>query len=772
MDTLEQNLCEEASRLLKEGFSEHEVTNRLWVKHCHSGLKAEDLVAAVKRACTSQSGQKRDNSVDKISASAELAAVAQAAPQPHANGEFATPLDGALFMASFGIPQTPLRGKAPFLPEWQKKASTDPEQLRAWYREFNCNFGSVALPDGFFIFEADTPPNGVPPVRERFEKEGSKFTSRLTVESRPGRGHRYYKWVEGIENIGQNATINGDFSVRANAEQCVSPGSIHPDTGQQYRVVLPFEAPALPTAQEIAFWFYEKKTEAKKEPSHAPESAERIPHGQRNTFITSQLGKIHEATGIGYDALLAAAIDINSRRCEPPLDEKELETISRSISKYHTKADYFREQVEIKAQERKEARESQWNREEQAVEKKELTSHMPSSALASTRLQNIWSALFEPHGWSLDLGLPAMVTAASVLVPRLVVPEGQIFTGDDSMTNLYTGLIGPVGSGKSQAIEWAAKAMGIWKDTAFAPHYFSVNAGSAEQLIDALDRRKNNFKGSVLINPDEWAHLFAKATIPNATFATFLTTSFYRRHQIYIRPKGKEVTLDLAMSFIGGIVEDDFDSVFNASSLGGVYDRFLFGYMHRETPKWEYRPYPLQPMDVPAPGLHDPIGWKPIPVTLDGSVFEVSKTWDKSDFGRITEICIRIATIYASMDGRQTVTGQDLERLQGLAEHQLGIRKQFQPNAGLNPDAQFANAAVRWVEKYGQDWVSIAELKKGIHVWEMKLGPNVAERALYALSRAGRIQLWINTGDVAKNPPPKDLKGSIPRSGLVRRTTQ
>jgi bifunctional DNA primase/polymerase-like protein/primase-like protein len=678
-------------------------------------------------------------------------------------------------MASFGIPQTPLRGKAPFLPEWQKKASTDPEQLQAWYAEFKCNFGSVALPGGFFIFEADAPGNGAPSARQRFEKQGGQFTSRLMIASRPdgSRGHRYYKWAEGIENIGQNATVYGDFSVRANAEQCVSPGSIHPETGKQYRVLCPFAAPAAPNPQELAFWFSEKKIEAKKEPANLNGNEPKIPEGQRNTFIASQLGKIREATGIGYDALLAAAIDINFRRCEPPLDEKELETITKSISKYPAKVDSFREQFEIKAQQQKEARDSQWNREEQPSEKKKAILQIPSSALASIRLQDIWGAVFQPNGWTLDFGLPALVTAASVLVPRLVVPEGQIFKGDDSMSNLYTGLIGPVGSGKSQAIEWAAKAMGIWNDMGCAPHYFAVNAGSAEQLIDALDRRQKKFTNSVLINPDEWAQLFAKATIPNATFATFLTTSFYRKHQIYIRPKGKEVTLNLAMSFIGGIVEDEFDAVFNASSLGGVYDRFLFGYMPRESPKWDYRQYPLQPMDVPAPGIFDAIGsWKPIPVTLDGSVFEVSKSWAQKDLGRITEICVRVATIYASMDGRETVTGKDLERLEGLAQYQLDVRKQFQPNAGLNPDAQFANAAVRWTDKYAQDWVSIAELKKGIHAWEMKLGPNVAERALYALSRAGRIQLWINTGDLVKNPLPNDYRGSLPRIGLVRRSTQ
>ena len=123
----------------------------------------------------------------------EPAPVPAAITQPDANGEFASPLDGALWMAiTWGIPQTPLRGKAPFLKEWQKRASTDPEQIQAWYRELNCNFGSVALPDGIFIFEVDSPD-----VKTRFGKD---FTSQLIIESRPGRGHRYYKHVAGVEN--------------------------------------------------------------------------------------------------------------------------------------------------------------------------------------------------------------------------------------------------------------------------------------------------------------------------------------------------------------------------------------------------------------------------------------------------------------------------------------------------------------------------------------------------------------------------------------------
>lgn len=62
--------------------------------------------------------------------------------------------------------------------------------------------------------------------------------------------------------------------------------------------------------------------------------------------------------------------------------------------------------------------------------------------------------------------------------------------------------------------------------------------------------------------------------------------------------------------------------------------------------------------------------------------------------------------------------------------------------------------------------------KKGINVYEATLGPNVAERSLYALARAGRIELWIDGRDRQGNeiPMPVDyqVKGRRP-TGLVRR---
>ena len=394
------------------------------------------------------------------------------------------------------------------------------------------------------------------------------------------------------------------------------------------------------------------------------------------------------------------------------------------------------------------------------------TFDIPVAAMASSRLGDIYNSIFEPNGWTLNFALPALVTAASVLVPRSIVPEGQLVIGGDNLTNLYTALIGKVHGGKSQCIEWAAKSLGIYHED-YGEHYIDISAGSAEQLIDALDRRKNQFKCSVLVDQDEYSYLFTKAGIPNATFASFLTKSFYRRRQIFSRPKGKEVVLNIALSFFGGIVEDDFDSVFNASTLGGCYDRFLFGHMPSDW-AWNYRPFPHEKLQA----INDPnlLPWSdPEPVVLNGSVFEVGQAWAKQnpELGRITEICIRIATIFASMDGRRQVTGKDLEVLSGLAAYQLGIRHRFQPNAGQNPDAQFSNAAQTWIDHKAENWTNISQLKNGVHAYEQRLGPIVAVRALSAMAQSGRIELWLNRGE---NQLPTDYAGKQrPHIGLVRK---
>jgi hypothetical protein len=264
------------------------------------------------------------NNIDSITAAMEPTIVPSQVMGPDSNGEFPSPLEGALWMAgTYQIPQIPLNGKAPFFPEWPTKASTDPTQIRAWWDQYHGNFGSLAVPGKHFIFETDSPA-----VRERFRAQGHDFTAKLIIESRQGE-HRYYLSAPGVENVAQHVVEHGDFSIRANAEQCVSPGSIHPVTGKQYRVV--FTDPlTTPTPEEISFWNSEKMV---KSPANGDAQA-MIPDGRRNSTLMSIAGKYLDL-GEKPEQVKERIEEINSERCSSPLSEDELsKTIFASIDRY------------------------------------------------------------------------------------------------------------------------------------------------------------------------------------------------------------------------------------------------------------------------------------------------------------------------------------------------------------------------------------------------------------------------------------------------------
>ena len=403
--------------------------------------------------------------------------------------------------------------------------------------------------------------------------------------------------------------------------------------------------------------------------------------------------------------------------------------------------------------------------------------------MASTVLGQLYQEVFAPNGWCVELALPALATAASTLVPQPShISRGGGINLQNPFTHLYTALIGPVNIGKSQVDEWAAKSLGIFADTRGA-HAINVKFGSAEQMWKYMASHKSDFKGTVLVNPDEWAHVMAKAGIPDSSFCSNLTTAYYkRRHAVTLGGQrgGLELEIPFPFSITGGVVEKDFDSVFGATTMGGLYDRFLFGLAPKNF-SWVYRPFPVE-----HPLFHDLIdgtslGWlktNPVPVFQDQSVFDVSKEWKKKDpaIGRITEVCIRVATIFASIDGRSTVTGDDLEKLWSLAVYQKAIREQYQPNAGLNPDAIYANTVFKWVNANASNWRTFTDMKNGTNAYREKLGPSVCSRALKGLAHDHAIELWVSTltekdGKWTENAMPADYTGKRPKfgSGLVRK---
>jgi hypothetical protein len=675
----------------------------------------------------------------------------------------------ALPLAQMQVPMTPVRPgtKRAFLPDFPTTATTDIDQILEWDKLYpDCNGACVARAEvgGVWFFEADSVD-----VIPRMEKDtGQKIPETFRVRSRPGRGHYYFRQTPAsmaMGNISQTYVVGGDWSVRTNREYVVGPGSIHPDTQQPY-MALNWETPIAEAPDWLVNWLLSQKITKADGKTEAPRNERGlIPRGSIHGFMLTTAGRMRNA-GMKQDEIESALLRIVNEQCEGPIDESKVIQMSKSICNFpvgeNTPAIAFT-QGAVTLVGGTVAEESEDETEEIAPTTSLL---LPDGVLASTVLGDLYGDLFQPNGWTMELALPALATVGSVLVPY---KEGGIEL-QTPVVSLYTALIGPVGCGKTQSTEWAAKALGIYNETQ-AEHYTNFRFGSAEQMWKYLHKHSANqtlrpFRDAVLIDSDEWAHVMTKAGIPDASLPSTLTTAFSKRkHNVTLGGPsgGKDLHIPFAFSMIGGIVENQFESVFSAATVGGLYDRFLFGLTPQDF-KWNYREFPFD---------FQPLQLKPVPVKLDPSVYEVIEVWNLKypGMGRIVEVCLRIARIFASIDGRDVVTGDDLERLEPLALQQQAIRGLYRPNPGINSDAIFANVVLNWVQTH-KGWHTFRDLQRGTNFCRLKLGPSVAFRAIQSLAKDHQIDMWVSTangvGDL--NEMPHDYTGKRPKigSGLVR----
>jgi len=255
---------------------------------------------------------------------------AQAAiPQPDVMGRFESSADGAKFMAAQGIPQIPLKKKTKvaILEDWPQQASTDPAQIDEWsVTHRDCNFASVgvAQPDGFCALETDASS-----VSEKYKSEvGGAFERTLTIGSYKGYHYWYAHTADTIAlgNIGQNGK---EFSFRADGQYCVSPGSVHPVSGERYYVAA-VEKPVQMPAKQVAWLRQQKKSQPK---LSVQDEGQPILKGSRNVALASIAGKWRN-DGLDPETIEIGLLKKNAAECVPPLPESEVRTIAWSISRY------------------------------------------------------------------------------------------------------------------------------------------------------------------------------------------------------------------------------------------------------------------------------------------------------------------------------------------------------------------------------------------------------------------------------------------------------
>jgi hypothetical protein len=265
----------------------------------------------------------------------------------------------ALWYAKNGIPVFPLHysvdggcschkpdcgkhiGKHPLTPNGFLDATTDVAQVKAWWRQWpDANIG---MPTGAVTkrIVVDTDPrNGGPEDREEFIRDfGPIPDGAAEVITGGGGRHVHLGWDGGPV---PKALAPG-FDLKAHGGYVLLPPSLHA-SGKRYEVDGLNGARALLSPAPAPDWLKKAISAARnganrRAKTKAAPAGERWPEGERNNRLTSVAGTMRRR-GLSHEAIQAALLEENRRRCDPPLPEDEVRTIAASVARYEPGANY------------------------------------------------------------------------------------------------------------------------------------------------------------------------------------------------------------------------------------------------------------------------------------------------------------------------------------------------------------------------------------------------------------------------------------------------
>lgn len=209
-------------------------------------------------------------------------------------------------------------GKHPKWPAWQNRGMTEAGEAAMWFLEHpDDNVGVVCGASGLMVVDIDS---------EEGERTAGQWDLPATLEARTRRGRHLYFRARG-ETV--NSIKFAGLDVKAGNGFVVAPPSARVD-GECYEWANQLPIAEAPEALMQAVW--RASTERKKSVAGAMVAGETIPAGYRDDALASAAGTMRHR-GLTEDEILAA-LTVMNQRCEPPLDERDVQRIARSVSQY------------------------------------------------------------------------------------------------------------------------------------------------------------------------------------------------------------------------------------------------------------------------------------------------------------------------------------------------------------------------------------------------------------------------------------------------------
>jgi KaiC/GvpD/RAD55 family RecA-like ATPase len=233
-----------------------------------------------------------------------------------------------------GDPECRSPGKHPIpqlVPHGLIDATTDEATLRQWFEAYPQANLAWVTGHGFFVLDID-PRHGGDDTLAAYEEKHGKLPPTREVLTGGGGRHLYFLVADGV-TVRNGANVLGPgVDVRGEGGYVLVPPSSHV-SGRTYEweamTVDEGRRPAIAEPSLIEALRFPRLVTA----PAAVDPAAKIPEGTRNDTLARLAGTLRRR-GLSADAIAAALKVENAKRCDPPLPDREVDAIARSVGRY------------------------------------------------------------------------------------------------------------------------------------------------------------------------------------------------------------------------------------------------------------------------------------------------------------------------------------------------------------------------------------------------------------------------------------------------------
>jgi len=215
------------------------------------------------------------------------------------------------------------RDKKPLIMDWVNAASDDAEQIMEWFERWpDANLGlATGRRSGVYVVDVDKKNDGPSRWQELLDRHGE--TSTATSMTGGGGFHLFFE-APPFELPNSTGRLASGIDTRGDGGYVVLPPSVH-ESGKTYEWSSWVKTRPLPN------WISDAVRQPM--PKSRPLTTGGIVEGVRNDTLARYAGALRNV-GAGRDSIEAALSAINDATVDPPLPEREVRLIAKSISRY------------------------------------------------------------------------------------------------------------------------------------------------------------------------------------------------------------------------------------------------------------------------------------------------------------------------------------------------------------------------------------------------------------------------------------------------------